>query len=664
MNVFFGADYYPEHWPRGRWATDIKLMKKMGLDVVRMAEFSWSKLEPAQGEYNFGWLDEIINMLADNGIKVVLGTPSAAPPAWIIQETPAIQPVDWQGRVRHFGGRHHDCQSNKEYRGHIQRYVTAFAQHFASNENVIGWQVDNELGNSHQDLCMCDSCTASFQNWLQQKYNSIAVLNEKWGTTFWSQGYQSFAQIQAPKITVVGYNPSALLDWKLFCSDLIVDFHKMQADILRKAAPDKFITHNLMGFADKVNYFDLAKDLDFASHDQYPGLFRRPGEDGPTQIPAHTLAAALDLMRATKNKPFWIMEQQAGITGWEVMGRQPRPGQLAMWAAQSVAHGADTIVFFRWRTCAMGTEQYWHGILPHSGIPGRHYNELQAFIQKFKPLMRQMQGAMPQPKVAIVFSYKQEYALQIQPHHPKLEYVQHLLCYYQAFYNKNIPVDFVSEQADLQQYDLVIAPLQYLVNEQLEHKYQAYVKAGGCLVLTMRTGVKDDTNLCQTEKPLPGNLGELLGLAVPEYDCLRDTDVTISLAGEVYTGQKWCDIISPTTAQTVAAYASEFYAGTPAVTCNAYGQGTAYYVGTEPDAALVARLVDEWQSVLALAPLASTVPGVEICSRTKANTEYIFVINHNKQATPVALAPNWEPYFQGQTNVVPPYGVYVYTVAK
>lgn len=662
MDICFGVDYYPEHWPRDRWEIDARLMRDMGIDVVRMAEFSWSKLEPSKGEFNFGWLDEAIALLAGYGIKSILGTPTAAPPAWIIEANPEIQPVDSENRRHFFGGRHHDCQSNPTYREHIKRYVTAFAAHFGGNPNVIGWQIDNELGNSHHNLCMCESCENSFRTWLKEKYSDIATLNQKWGTYFWSQQYRDFSDVHAPKITVSGQNPSQLLDWKRFCSDLIVEFHKFQADILRFSAPEKFITHNFMGFTEKVSYFDIAKDLDFASHDQYPG-----GHFHPTQneLKADRLAAELDFIRATKGQQnFWIMEQQAGITGWEVLGRAPKPGELGMWTMQSIAHGADTVVFFRWRTCTVGTEQYWHGILPHSGIPGRYYDELKACIQKAKPLMNEIRGTVPKSKVAIVFSYEQAYAMEIQPHHPDLKYIDHIMTYYRALFNRNVPIDFVSDKDDFSVYDLIIAPLQYLMTPQLEEKYKSYVKSGGKLVLTMRTGVKDESNLCMTDAPLPGKLSELVGLEVNEYDCLRDTTARVRWNGVDYICEKWCDIIKLTTATVLAVYASEFYAGSPAITVNQFGDGEAYYVGTELSTGLAAKLADELIREGGLNSFGGTPNGVEISHRSAKEKDYIFVINHTGETKNIEIPKKWVACYDGQSNLIPPYSAYVYTHEK
>ena len=582
----------------------------------------------------------------------MLGTPTAAPPAWLINREPDILPTDWEGRRRTFGGRHHDCQSNPRYRAEIRTLVTEMARHYAANPNVIGWQPDNELGNSHGELCTCAHCRKAFQDWLRRKYGTVQELNRAWGTAFWSQEYNDFAEVFTPGLTVTGQNPSELLDWKRFHSDLIVDFLHEQTVILRRECPHQFITHNFMGFADTVDYYDLAKEIDFVSHDQYPGVHSAgPQFKGPADT-----ASSLDVVRSYKGTPFWIMEQQAGPTGWQILGRTPAPGQLALWSVQSIAHGADTVVWFRWRTCAIGTEQYWHGILPHSCQPCRRYAELKELVQTLTPLMDEMAGQMPQNEVGIVFDFAQDYAWHIQPHHPELDYRREVRRWYKALYENNIPTDFVPQDADFARYKLLIAPMQYLMTPELEQKYFAYVQNGGHLILTMRTGVKDATNLCVTDAELPGKLAELAGVTVLDYDCLRDGPATVRDADGEHSGSYWADILTPAAGtEILARYADHFYAGQPAVTAHPYGAGRCVYVGTVPDDAWQKELAAREAALAGVNPLGKVHSGVELARRGS----FLFAMNHNDTPATAEPAGEWTPLLPGG-NDLPAYGFQIY----
>jgi len=658
MNFQFGVDYYPEHWPEDRWETDARLMQEAGLKVVRLAEFAWNKLEPSDGRFDFSWLDRSLSVLAARGLKAVLGTPSAAPPAWLIEAHPDILPVDSHGVTRGFGGRHHDCQSNPTYRRYVARIVRAMADHYGKDLRVAGWQTDNELGNSHDDLCHCASCKKAFHDWLKDRYADIGGLNAAWGTVFWSQTYDTFAQIPTPALTATAHNPSLLLDWKRFHSDLIVDFQQKQIDLLRAGTTGQFITHNFMGFHDLVDYFDLAEPLDFVSHDQYPVGF---WESAPGRSPG-ALAAALDLMSGLKAKTFWIMEQQAGPTGWQILARTPRPGQLALWAAQSVARGADTVVFFRWRSCTVGTEQYWHGILPHNGVPGRRYEELKGLIQTLGPVMPKFEGARSGAEVAIVHSYDQNWAFEVQPHHPDLDYVRFAQEVHQGFHGQNIPVDFVTDQSDLAPYKLVVAPLVFLDLPGTADRLKAYVKAGGHLVVTFRSGVKTASNLCQTAAPLPGPYGELLGIDVLDYDCLREATVPVAAGGKTFQGNLWWDVVSLRGAEAWALGQGSDHFGEPAVTRHASGRGTAWYLTTAPDAGFMDTLADLWASEARVETLGDSQPGVELSRRRTADADFLFALNHTGEPRAHNPGPGWSTVVGGPS--LSPYGFAVFQKAR
>ncbi len=657
MKIHFGVDYYPEHWPRERWETDARLMKEMGIQVVRMGEFSWHKFEPEEGKYDFSWLDEAIGVLGRYDIKTIVGTPTAAPPAWLINKHPDILPIDREGRTRGFGGRHHDCQSNLTYRKYISDLVERMTLHYALNPNVIGWQPDNELGNSHDELCTCDSCRRAFQHWLKKKYTSVEKLNEAWGTNFWSQNYNDFNEVFTPRITASGENPSMILDWRRFHSDLILGFIKLQIDIIRKNCPTHFITHNYMGFSDTVNYYKLADLLDFVSHDNYPGghFAKLPQQD------ISDVAASLDVVRSYKNQSYWIMEEQSGITGWEVMGRAPKPGQLSAWAVQAIAHGADAVVYFRWRSCSFGTEEYWHGILPHSGNPGRSYNELKELSAKLAPIMDEMQGAVPKAEVGIIYSFDQEYALRSQPQNPRLSYTGQCLKYYKALHDHNVSVDFVDPERDFSQYRVLIAPLQYLMSPELEDKYFEYVKNGGRLVLTMRCGVKNTTNICMTERDLPGRLGELAGIKIYDYDCLNEADVDLKYNDVISKGDMWADIITPDEGTKVlAVYASDFYKDEAAITCRKYEKGACYYVGTEPREKIMEEFI---RTVLKEADINKDYEcsdNIEMVTKSNENGEWLFVINHSEAEGTYKVPDNFNLMIGNDSGTLAPFEYHIY----
>ena len=337
-----------------------------------------------------------------------------------------------------------------------------------------------------------------------------------------------------------------------------------------------------MGFFDCTDYFKLGENLDFVSHDQYPSGFWIGGQK---QTSPSFLAATLDFMRGIKDKPFWIMEQQAGPAGWELMGRTPRPGQLRLWTAQSVAHGADAVVCFRWRTCIFGTEQYWHGILPHNGILGRRYDEIKQTIRELGPIMERVNGTKSRADAAMLFSYDQSWALKIQPHHPDLDYVHQTAKYYEYFSGRNIPVDFIRDESDFSGYRLVVVPLHIVTKPEVTEKIKAYVANGGNVVFTMRSSVKNENNVCLDNSPLPCGFNDLLGIEILDYDCLRPGSVRVvgadgSIAG---AADKWCDMVSLKGAQAVAFYGEEYYKGVPSCAVNVFGKGKAYYVGFEPD---------------------------------------------------------------------------------
>jgi len=644
---FFGTDYYPEHWPEERWPEDARLMAEAGCNVVRLAEFAWSKMEPGEGEYDFGWLDRAIAILASHDIHIVLGTPTASPPPWLMAKNPELFRVCEDGQRMTFGTRREYCPNNPTYHDYTRRIVTRMAKHYADHPAVIGWQIDNEFG----DRCYCPVCARTFQDWLRRRYGSLDVLNQKWGTVFWSHIYTDWNEIPLPLKTGRSPNPGLALDFFRFSSDSYLAYQQMQIDILRKMCPGHFITHNFMGFGyECINYFDLARNLDFVAWDNYPrGFWDMQAEINPSQA-----ALSHDTMRGLKRQNFWVMEQQAGPSGWETVSTAPRPGELRLWAYQSIAHGADAIVFFRWRTARFGTEEHWHGILDHHGNPGRRYDEIKRMGDEINRVGEMIAGATLRPAVAMILSYDSRFAFQVQANNPAFSYSHHFSHIYRALHSRHILVDIVAPTDDLSSYRLVIAPALYILSDDTAANLRRFVQEGGVLVVTPRTGVKDEANTVVNQR-LPGLLAELCGVEVEEYDSMpidqrngleftlpELTSARFRPAGKpapqsTAFASVWCDVLKPGGADVVARYTQDYYAGKPAITLNKFGQGQVVYVGTFGETDLYEALIGWLLDLAGVQPILTTPEGIEVTERWQGGRRLLFLLNHTDQEQKVPL---------------------------
>jgi beta-galactosidase len=646
----FGVDYYPEHWSEERWATDAKLMQDAGINTVRLAEFAWSKLEPQDGIFDFDWLDRAIAVLAEHGIDIILGTPTASPPAWLMAKHPDAFLVDENGRQRTYGNRREYCPTNRAYLEHSLRVVRAMAQRYAVRDEVFAWQIDNEFG----DRCFCSSCAAAFRKWLEGKYGTLAAVNSAWGTVFWSHTYTHWDQIPVPITTGGAPNPGLALDYRRFCSDSYVRFQKRQIDVIREECPETLITHNMMGFGyDKIDYFDLARDVDIVSWDNY-----QRNQFHGLQANADWRGSALsnDAMRGLKRRNFWVIEQQAGPAGWDIVGGAPRPGELRLWAYQAVAHGADAILFFRWRTARWGAEEYWHGVLDHHGEPGRRYEEIRRMGQELVRIGDEVLGSAPNADVAILSSYDSRFAFQIQGSNPRFSYEQYIASWYRALHRRNVSVDVIQLADGLDRYRLVIAPAFHVVTDDDAKRLEEFVKAGGTLVLTARSGVKDETNAA-TDLRLPGRLRELCGIHVEEYDSLapdmsnavRLLDRRISEHGSLAI-DCWCDVVALDTATALGAYEDDYYAGKPAISINYYGKGQTVYVGAIGSGEVPEGLAS-WLIELGRVEKAAESPsGVEVAVRVAGDECLVFVLNHTRERQGITLEGEYADLMDGATH--------------
>ena len=634
----FGADYYPEQWDESRWATDAALMQAAGFNVVRLAEFAWARLEPREGGYDFGWLDRAIGILAAHGIDVVLGTPTASPPPWIMAQDPELFLTDADGRRRTYGLRREYCPSHPLYRRHSERIVTAMARHFADNPAVIGWQIDNEFG----DRCYCDTCRAGFQDWLAQRYQTIDNLNARWGTTFWSHTYSDWSQVPVPLASAMPdapvHNPGLALDYRRFMSDTYCAFQQVQVDILRRQCPGQLITHNLMGFGyGKLDYFDLAADLDIVSWDLYP----RHQWDMTAEVDPARAALSGDAMRGLKKRSYWVMEQQSGGGGWDMIAVTPKPGELRLWTYQSIAHGADAILYFRWRTARYGTEQHWQGILEHHGVPGRRYAEVAQVGQELRAIGDILVGSELRPKAAILHSYDTRFAFQGQPSHPCFTYEGHLLDVYRGFHRSNIALDVVSDTDSLAGYRLVVVPAMYILTEGTVANLERFAADGGTVVFTVRTGVKDACNAVVDLK-LPGLAARMCGSEVAECVSMapgQGNEVQFDLPelASAFPTHALAEVLEPKGAQVIAHHTADFYAGTPAATLNRFGKGTVVYLGVLVDGACYESLA-RWLSGLAgIRPTLEVPAGVETVERWQGEQRILLVLNHTSEVQTLAI---------------------------
>ncbi|MDD2972786.1 MAG: beta-galactosidase [Lachnospiraceae bacterium] len=636
-----GADYYPEHWDKERWKIDAQMMVKANIKVIRIGEFAWSLYEPEEDRYDFSWMDEALDYFNQYGIKVVLCTPSATPPKWMTDRYPDIFQDDIHGNAKIFGTRKHYCFNSDTYRKKTSILVDKIAERYAGHPAVEAWQIDNELGWSNTTRCYCDKCKKKFQGWLKNKYKTIENLNKKYGTVFWSQIYNSFEEVIIPRAGACydtchdtqGQNPGLLLDYDRFSSDSVISFMNESVDRIKKYS-NKPITTNMLDAAVNsgtgIDYFKCAEKLDFVSWDNYIEF-----QWGIAQ--AATVSRDHALLRSYKKRPFWVMEQQSGACGWSKMGPTPTPGKLRLWTYQAVANGADTVVYFRWRACPFGTEEYWHGILNHDGKPNRRYKEISQIGFEMEKLSQKFGALQPKAKVAIIKSFDSEWSHSIHKHVEGFQYDELLLSYYRPFYDMGIAVDFVSPEDTLEGYSLVLAPAFLIVPEDSRNNLENYVKNGGTLLISFRSGIKDESNN-MFQETVPGCLRELAGVEINDYDPLLEKHIKVS--GIFGKGQAdlWCDIIEPTSAKTLGYYVEDFYAGKSCMTVNKVGKGNVYYLGCDLDDDAMRQLMEYLSEKADIAMEFMNIEGVEISNTTDGNQNAVFVMNHN--AYPIVIDMN------------------------
>jgi beta-galactosidase len=647
-------------------------MAETGLRLVRLGEFAWARLEPAEGQYDFDWLDRAIEILAAHGLHIVLGTPTAAPPPWLTRAYPAVLPVDRYRHVLAPGTRRHYCANSPIYRRLSQQIVTALAAHYGRDSRIVGWQIDNEIGSDGTAHCYCDHCAAAFRDWLRGRYGGLSALNEAWGTAFWSTTYGDWEEIPLPWAAPTNHSPGHLLDFHRFASDSWTSYLELQVQILRRLAPEHLLTHN-MGFfssyTDLIDGYRFATGLDLISWDNY----QHHGATPSLQALVH------DLTWGLKQRNFWVTEQQAGHLNWTPYNSLLAPGEVRLKTYQSIAHGASAVFYFRWRPAPAGSEQYHSGLLDHAGRSTRGRGEVMTTAGELARLAEALEGTEPSAEVALLHDFESRWALQIQPHNRLLDMMDlsdarvsesplmtldgqplvgraHLLlpflAPYEALRRRGLGVAVLHPQADLSPYPLVIAPALHVVDERLASHLEAYVNAGGTLVLGPRAGVKDGANRMHAGPP-PGPLATLAGVTVSEFDGLsaHQLNSLTFLDGEreEIPAGLWCELLTPDAAAPLAIYQRGFYADVPAITCRAVGSGRVYYVGTMGGVALYQALLERIAPALVPDfPVLAAPDGVEVMARSGTRGRVWFVLNHSSDAQWLELAGQYSDLLSGR----------------
>ncbi|WP_411722359.1 beta-galactosidase [Mycetocola sp.] len=621
----YGGDYNPEQWDREVWLEDIALMKDAGVNLVSIGIFSWALLEPREGEYDFGFLDDILGLLAGAGIDVDLGTPTASPPAWFWKRYPAAQPVTRDGRTLGFGSRGMVSPSSPEYRRASAAIADQLARRYADHPAVVMWHVHNEYGAPISDS-YDDYSVAAFQEWLQNRYSTLETLNRAWGTRFWGQSYGEWDEIDAPRVSASVSNQAQRLDFQRFTSDALLACYLGERDAIRRYTDAPITTNFMATNCPSVDYWKWAKEVDVIANDHYLIAERTDN---------HVLLAMdADLTRSLAgNRPWILMEHSTSAVNWQPRNIAKRAGEMARNSMSHVARGADAVLFFQFRASRFGAEKFHSAMLPHGGTETRIWKEVVELGSDLAGLSR-VKGSRVTASVAIVWSIESFWALDLE-WRPSVElgHRERIEAFYTALWGLGVTVDFVHPSQDLSCYDVVFAPSLYLLAEDDAANIDRYVSGGGNLVVSYFSGIVGEND----EVPAgasPGGLRDVLGLSIEEFLPLYE-DQTVSLSDSA-SGRAWSDEIALGTATAVATYVDGPAAGKPAVTRNSRGSGSAWYVSTKLEGGDLRSLVTSALDAAGVSYVAP-VEGLEVVTRTGETEHFTFYINHADADAPLSV---------------------------
>lgn len=647
--LLHGGDYNPDQWldRPDILEEDIKMMKKAGVNTATVGVFSWSALEPQEGNFQFGWLHDIMDKLYENGIYTVLATPTGARPAWMDEKYPSVLRVEKDGRRNHHSGRHNHCMSSLEYRALVEKMDTKLAQEFGSHPGLILWHISNELGGE----CYCDSCKKRFQEYLREKYhNNIEELNKQWWTSFWSRRFDSFEQIEPPydngEHSILGLN----LDWKRFNSWNMKDYLAFERRILKKYTPQVPATANFMKLFEQLDYVDLAKEIDIISWDGYPSW------NNDYETPADT-AAELSFDHAVmrslkKDKPFMLMESTPSLVNWHSVNKLKRPGILRASSIQTIGCGSDTVQYFQWRKGRGAAEQFHGAVVDHLGRDDtrvfKEVSEVGELLKKLAPVT----GSRVASKAAVLFDWSNRWAIKDMQGmaHDTKKYEKEVRKFYNIHLKKGINADIVFPLEDLSSYSLVVLPMYYAVSKEAGAWLKEYVKNGGTVVATYLTAYVNENTLAYLGGFPGAGLGEVFGLYAEELDTLYPTDSNAVLMkdGNKAIVKDYCELIKLTGAEVLGTYESDFYAGMPAVTVHSYGNGKAYYIGTRMEEEDLIKFFTPIWSECGIKE--KELPeGVEYLTRTAEDgSTFDFYVNYNAMPVTVQLSKDGTNLLNGE----------------
>ena len=625
MPIQYGGDYNPEQWPESVWDEDVRLMRRAGVTLATVGVFSWARIQPAEGVFDYGWLDRVLDRLHAGGIAVDLATGTASTPPWATAKYPAMLTETREGATRLPGSRQHYAPTSPDYRRLAADLVRATVERYKDHPAVVLWHVNNELG-CHVAYDYSDRAAVAYRAWLRERYgDDLGALNDAWGTTFWSQHYTDFEQILPPRLAPYSVNPGGLLDFRRFSSDALLDLFRMEKQIIRAAGATQPVTTNMMGAFPPVDYWRLAAEVDVISDDSYP--------DPRDPLAFRTAAFGRDLMRSLKPGTPWIlMEQAPNQVNWRPSNAAKAPGQMAALSMQAVGRGAGGVLFFQWRQAAAGSEKFHSAMLPHAGPDTRTFAEVERLGADLAAL-----GELPPPggeaRVAIVLDWESLWAID-QPDHPaRFDYLARVRGWHAALHAANIQTDFVRAQGPFDNYRLILAPSLYLLPDA--DALTAYVAGGGRLLATAFTDVTDEHDRFR-----PGGfttrLGPALGLAVTEFAGVLAGEAPVRWGDMTFAGEGIAEVLRLAGAEVLGVFAD----GAPALTRHEFGAGTAYYVATLPDPAGRDALVRHLAAEAGLEPVVAGLPPlVEACARG----DLITVINQSP--APVQVGDELiEPY--------------------